>query len=421
MRRLLLTLFVLNLIVTVAFWWNGSGSALLQTGNQLAAFGLLAGLLAQVLLLTELVLISRISFIEQAFGFDKLNQLHRWLGYSLGLAILIHPILMIWAGAAATGTSAVQQAQTLASAGGHIFNAFLGVALLILAIIISVPIIRKKLKYEAWHFGHLLMYVAIGLVFGHQVEGTDVGAGIALYYWLVLNFGIFALLIAYRFLKPVFLYQRHKFHIEKVVAETPNVYSVYITGRNLEKFKFNPGQFLHVSFLTKGMWAPHPFSISQAYNGQNIRISVKASGDHTNKINLLTPGTKVFLEGPFGRFTPAVAKTNKYLFIAGGIGITPIRAMIEILAREQADMLLLYGNRTEQDIAFKDELSKLIPNTQNIIGDRIDEAKIKQLVPDLVSRDVYLCGPPAMMDSIINILKRLGVKSSYLHYEKFAY
>jgi hypothetical protein len=98
------------------------------------------------------------------------------------------------------------------------------------------------------------------------------------------------------------------------------VYSVYITGKNLEKFKFNPGQYLHVSFLTKGLWAPHPFSISQAHNGRTIRISVKNSGDHTSRINTLKAGTKVFLEGPFGRFTPAVAKTNKYLFIAGGIG-----------------------------------------------------------------------------------------------------
>jgi ferredoxin-NADP reductase len=132
-------------------------------------------------------------------------------------------------------------------------------------------------------------------------------------------------------------------------------------------------------------------------------------------------GTKVFLEGPFGRFTPAVAKTNKYLFIAGGIGITPIRAMIEMLAREHADMLLLYGNRTEQEIAFKDELSQLIPNTHNIIAGRIDEEKIKQLAPDFASRDIYLCGPPPMMNSIITILKNLGVPRSHLHYEKFAY
>jgi predicted ferric reductase len=419
MRRFLSALFLLNLIVTVACWWTGSRS-LLPT-NPLIAIGLLAGLLAQMLILTELILVSRLTLVEQAFGFDKLNQLHRWLGYTLGVAILVHPILMIWGGAAATGTSALSQTQALLSSSDDIFNAFVGLGLLLVAVIISVPTIRRKLKYETWHFGHLLMYVAIGFVFGHQTENTDVGAGVALYYWLALNFGVFGVLILYRFLKPIFLYQRHKFYVEKIIPETPNVYSVYITGKNLEKFRFNPGQFLHVSFLTTGLWAPHPFSISQAYNGRNIRISVKASGDHTSRINTLKVGTKVFLEGPFGRFTPAVAKTNKYLFIAGGIGITPIRAMIEMLAREHADMLLLYGNRTEQEIAFKDELSQLIPNTHNIIAGRIDEEKIKQLAPDFASRDIYLCGPPPMMNSIITILKNLGVPRSHLHYEKFAY
>src|SRR5204863_76397 len=123
-----------------------------------------------------------------------------------------------------------------------------------------------------------------------------------------------------------------------------DVTSVYLTGRRLDRFSFRAGQYANVGFLTKGLWAPHPFSFSAAPNGRFVRISIKAVGDFTRRIRHLAPGSVVLLEGPLGAFTAGASIGRKYLMVAGGIGITPIRALIESLAAGDGDVLLSHSN-----------------------------------------------------------------------------
>jgi len=426
------SLFVINLAVIILFWWTGSSSLLLgaSISGLLIALGRIAGLLAEFFILTELVLISRIPFIERAYGFDNLNKLHRWIGYGLLSGILSHPILLIFGYAIERHVSLWQQTLNFLTSWEDVAKALIALTIVITVGIISLPVIKRKFRYESWHVIHLLMYVAIGLVLGHQINTADVSTGIALYYWLALNFLVFGGVLFYRVLHPFILFNRHRFNVEKIVQETHDVHSVYITGRNMDKFTFEAGQYIHVSFLTKGMWQPHPFSISLAPNGKHIRISPKALGDFTSKIKDLTAGTKVIIEGPFGRFTERAAKYEKYLLIAGGIGITPIRALAESLSQKNRDAILLYGNKTENDIVFKDELQNLAPQGHYVLSEKtngnfesgyIDEAKIKKFVPDLKERDIYICGPVGMMSAVTSILKNLGISKSQIHFEKFSY
>ena len=418
-----------NLAVIVALWWQGSSGMLWQnnsSGERLIALGRLVGLIAELALLTQLVLIGRMRFIEKLFGFDRLNRVHRWIGYCFLFFILLHPLFLTLGYSQSTGQPLVQQFLTFINTFEDTSKALIGLIIIVGVATLSYPLIRNRLRYETWHGLHLLMYVAIGLVFGHQINTADVSQGNALYYWLALNFLVFGLLITYRFLRPFYLAWHHKFRIEKIMAETKDVWSVYISGVDMTRFHFNGGQYANIMFLARGLWYPHPFSFSQAYNGTHVRFTMRASGDFTKRIGELKIGTRVILDGPLGVFTAERAVQQKLLLIAGGIGITPLRAMAE--AKYNRDIVLLYGNRTTQNVPFRTELELLNIKTYFVFSDdtapnsergRIDGVRIQRLVPDWREREVFICGPGLMMQNISNELKQLGMSKKQIHFENF--
>lgn len=424
MRRLAISLiFLLNLGAVLLIWWSGSAASF-SSGNRdliFIALGRLTGLLGEFFILLQLILISRWPFVEQAYGFDRLNKLHRRIGLWLGLGLLAHPLLMTLGYAGLRHRPLGQQFLDFTH-DGKTFLAISGLLIIVFTVILTRPFFRNRVKYEAWHALHLLIYLGIALILNHQFKSADLGSGLIFYYWLILNFGIFGLLLVYRFIRPFILFYKYRFSVEKIVTETHDVTSVYITGQDLSRFHFEAGQYIHVSFLAPGLWPPHPFSLSAPPDGQYLRLSIKAVGDYTSDLpKKLKPGTKVILEGPLGRFTATASRRDKYLLIAGGIGITPLRSLLETLDQRGQDAVLLYGNKTAADIVFETELENLGARVYHILGEHIDQEKISRLVPDFREREVYLCGPAPMMDSLIKILLTAGLPKKHLHYEQFAY
>ena len=442
MKKLFFYLFcLLNLVIIVFFWWHNSATLFLDhtPGSTYLALGRLTGLLGEYFILAELILIGRITWVEQIFGFDKMNIVHRWIGYGIITFFLGHIILIVYSNAIFNGISSVSQFLTYAQTGEYL-RGIISFVMFVAIIITSIAIIRKKFRYETWYFIHLLTYVAIVLVLGHQTyaNGGDVSNGAPLYYWLFINYSILGLVLVFRWVKPFYLYRRHRFFVEKITQESSDVYSIYITGKDIGNFKFRAGQFANLTFLSKGLWFTHPFSFSAAPNGEYLRFTVKNLGDFTNKIDRIKVNTKVILDGPMGLFTENQSNRNKYLLIAGGIGITPIRALIEDMAKHDTDMILLYGNKFEKEIVFRQELYHIsdrcnilkchlaISNvleeiTPNYEKGRIDSEKIIRLAPDFKEREIYICGPSPMMKAVVKILLELGATRSQIHYEKFAY
>jgi predicted ferric reductase len=426
-RRLVLyALFFINLGIIGFIWWSGSHSLLVNQSGVAIAFGRLAGLLMEYFILVQLVLIGRMKPIEREFGHDKLNRIHRTLGYSLAGVLFCHPFLLTLGYAWKNNNSLLGQFMSFLTNWEDVALAAAALIIFVIVICISIAVIRRKLRYETWYFSHLALYVAIFLALDHQTQTADVSFGWPLYYWLTLNYLIFGLLLLYRFIRPLYLFYRHRFEVEKVVIETHDVQSVYIRGRNLAQYKFEPGQFVNVTFLRRGMWYTHPFSFSAAPNGEYLRLSIKRSGDFTSQIQNLKPGTKVILDGPLGRFTTRAATQSKFLLIAGGIGITPVRSLAEELAATKKDFILLFANKTEGDVVFKTELEQLAPpdrwhNIYSAEGQYVDAAKIKTLAADFMEREVYLCGPPPMLKGVRQVLLDLGLPPKQLHYEIFAY
>jgi predicted ferric reductase len=425
---------VLHSCVLSAVWWHTSGALISSgtPGSWLVALGRLAGLLGGSVVLLQVALVSRLPWVEPFLGCDRLYRLHRSVGVVATPLLLSHPVLLTLGYARRYEVSLSRQFVDFATSWPYARPAIAGIVIILLTVASSMPPIRRRLTYDMWHGGHLAMYLAIGLVSLHQASGTEMlrqrwwGR-----YWVALHLVVIGAFVVFRAVRPVCKFAQHRFRIDRIVSESDDVTSVYLTGRRLERFSFRAGQYANVAFLTKAQWVPHPFSFSAAPNGRFLRISIKAVGDFTRRIRQLAPGSLVMLEGPLGAFTTGGAIGRKYLMVAGGIGITPIRALIESLAVCNCDVVLMYAVQTVNDLVFAAELRALTPRCHFILSQaftanngyergRIDRAMIERLVPDVHEREAFVCGPPPMMKAVISALRAFRVSESRIHYERFA-
>lgn len=438
MKRFWQTVMWANWIIILLFWWKGSGSQLGDGfGLTMIALGRLAGLSAAYTILQQFFFMGRMPWLERVFGLDRLSRLHHDNGKRGLVLLLLHPLFLL------VGYNSLSQlglwGQTLSflSEYEHVLWAVIGLGLFVTVAGMSIFLsIRKRFRYETWYFVHLTAYVAVFLSFWHQIDiGEDLVSKQAFYwYWIGLYIAVFASHAVFRFVRPVWNYFRYGFYVSRIVPENHNTTSVYIGGRYLDSFHINPGQFMILRFFTgKLWWQAHPFSLSLVPDGKELRVTIKNVGDFTSQIPAIPVGTRLMIDGPYGVFTELFSVSPKVLFIAGGIGITPIRSLMEAMARHKKDVALLYANRTERDIVFKKEFDEVTSRyggtVTHVISDdpnypgqkgRLDKEKIRQLVPDLKDREVYLCGPVSMMEAVRQALEDLGLAPSRIHYEEFS-
>ncbi len=429
--------FWFNWLIIFYFWWQGSGD-LVSAGlpSLTIAAGRLAGLSAAYMILLQFFFMGRTPWLERVFGLDVLSRLHHRNGRRGIVLLLFHPVLLILGYRSLAGVSLIEQTKTFLFGYEYVLWAAIGLGLFLIVVGTSIYIVRNRIRYESWYFVHLLAYLAVFLSFFHQINvGTDLVLSKVFYgYWLFLYAAVFTNHAIFRFARPVYNYFRHKFYVSRVVRENYNTVSVYIRGRDLDRFNIHPGQFMILRFFTQGLWwQAHPFSLSFVPNGQELRVTIKELGDFTKQVANIKSGTKLLIDGPYGVFTELFSVSPKVLLIAGGIGITPIRGLTEQMAKHRKDIILLYSNKTRQDIVFQQELDEvaktygvkithILSDDPDYAGEHgyLDKEKFQRLVPDLSDREVFLCGPPPMMAALIKSLGELGIPESQVHYEKFA-
>ena len=415
---------------------HGGLDQLGSTSGKLIAVGQLTGLFGTYVALLQLVLMARIPWLEEAFGMDRLAGAHRWFGFAC-LWLLVGHGLFITAGyGIADASGFLPEAWTLLTTYPYVLMATVGMALFVAVAISSIRAARRRISYETWYGIHLYAYLAVALAFAHQlVVGADlIDDPVAVGYWVGSYVVVGGRIAAFRVGLPVRRSLRHRFRIAEVVPEAPGVVSVYLTGRDLGDFPVRAGQYLVARFLTRdGWWRAHPFSISAAPNPSWLRLTIKDLGDYTTTLQALRPGTRVFVEGPYGALTGAKRSRRRVLLIAGGIGITPLRALLEELPAARGELILIYRARTWHDVVFREELDSLARSRGATIhylvgergrdfpGDPLGPASLMSIVPDLQLRDVYLCGPTGMMDATRASLRALRFPSARIHLERFAY
>jgi predicted ferric reductase len=403
------------------------------TADVLARTAGLAGLIGAYLALVQVVLLARLPVLERLAGFDRLTHWHRWNGHLCIDLVIVHVVLQIWGYSLPTHRSFGDEFWEMVARGAFpgMITATIGTVLLLAVAWSSFTIVRRRLPYELWYAVHLTAYGGIALAWFHEIPtGGDLALNTnAANYWRGLAVATLAVL-AYRVLAPFAYAFRYRLRVAEVIPEGSGVTSLRITGRKLGRLGARPGQFFIWRFLTRGhWWSAHPFSLSAAPDGRSFRITAKAVGDHTRGMGGIPVGTRVVAEGPFGDFTEASRRRSKVLLVAGGIGITPVRALLE---RMDGDVLVIYRVISQDDIVFADELAELEERrgvkVTYIVGDHstpegrdlLSPEHLRELVPDLAERDVYLCGPPAMTEVTEQRLRHAGVPRRRLHVERFA-
>jgi predicted ferric reductase len=427
----------INAALVIAMWVRHGG--LSQLGSASAKFtaaGQITALVGTYFALVQILLMSRSPWLERRFGMDGLAQWHRWLGFSVTILISAHVILSTVGYALGDGSSVAQEAWTLVTTYPYVLMATVATGLLIMVAVTSLRYARSRLQYETWRFVHLYAYLAIALAFGHELAvGSDFTEDtLARLYWIGLYVALILCLLAFRIGDPLNKSLHHRLEVSRIVPEAPGIVSVYFSGRHLGELEAKAGQYFRWRFLTRdGWWRTNPFSLSAPVNSDHLRITVKGVGDASRQLEHLRPGTKVAFEGPYGLFTTGKMSRTKVLLIAGGIGITPLRALIEEIPPKKDSITLLYRARRSEDIVFRSELEQLIRDRRGTIhyligrrgtpelpGDPISAQTIRRLVPDVIARDVFICGPRAMMQRAATVLSTIGVPERQIHFERFA-
>jgi predicted ferric reductase len=416
---------------TTALTFTAETAGQLRAAGGPATFaGNLTGMVGTYLALMMVLLVSRIPVIERVLGQDGLVRWHRRLAPWPISLLAAHALLITVGYAQAARTGLGREVGIMLTRYPDVLIATIGLGLMCLIGVISLRAIRSRLSREAWWLVHLYIYLALALSFAHVIVlgPSFVGHPLTRLVWSVTWAATAGLVLVYRFGLPVVRSLRHRLVVTEVRSEGPGVVSVICAGRHLDKLPVDGGQFMFWRFLTPGKWwQAHPFSLSALPRAPYVRLTVKAVGAYSASLAHLRPGTPVMVEGPYGAFTRNAQVRPRALLVAAGIGVTALRSLLEDLPRNCAPVVLLRASRRE-DLVLGKEVFELVRNRGGrlhaLVGHReqalIDERSLRQLVPDLDHRDVFVCGPEGFVAGIVDLVKRLGVPDEAIHHEAFA-
>jgi predicted ferric reductase len=401
--------------------------------NALTAIGRFLGLQLAFVMALQLLLIARLPFLDRRVGMDRLTTWHRWTGFTIFWLVLLHPTFVMLGYSKLDRISFLAEIPSLAKQTPVLFG-MVAATLVLITGLVSVRIARRRLPYEAWHALHLVVYVVIVLAILHQLsEGSafKTNALTQLYWWALWAFAIGALITG-RVLVPLVRNRRHRLTVSAVVPESDDVVSVYATGHDLGRLDARAGQFFLWRFPGQnGWWQVNPWSLSAAPDGRRLRLTARGIGKTSASLRNLPVGAKIFAEGPYGAFTADQRTRPDVLLIAGGIGVTPIRALLED-PRMTGDVVVLYRVRDEAEAVLLGELRNLASTRgarlHLVTGrtgagsppfDPFSAGNLRRMVPDVAERDTYVCGPLPMTEAVLRGLRGLNVPSRQVHAEAF--
>ncbi|GGJ77910.1 oxidoreductase [Pilimelia anulata] len=423
-------LFWAMLATSVAVWvFDTPPGSLATNADVITAVGRVTGMIGGFLLIAQVILASRMAWLEQAVGGRSLMSWHRWIGTSLLVMLLAHGLFITYGFALKSNLPLLDQVKGFIAVP-DLLTAIVATGILALVGLMAIRGIRKRMRYEIWHALHLSVYGALILAYGHQFTmGSNLTDGFGYWYWTALYALAIAALAWGRVIDPLWFNLRHKLTVAEVVVESPASFSIYLTGRNLDRLGARAGQYFRWRFLAgDGWWQSHPFSLSAPPNGRWLRLTVTAVGDHTRALRELQPGTRVLAEGPSGVFTAERRTRSRALMIAVGSGISPVRALLEEMP---SNTVLIYRARTESDLALRQEIEAVAARrgmrVEYVLGRRTERGPrelstaggLEYLVPDIAERDVYLCGPRAFVTGTMDNLRQLGVPPRQIHLDPF--
>jgi predicted ferric reductase len=420
--------------VTLGIWWQHGGLTGLLSGGvgTLAGIGQVSGLVAALAAMGGLVLTARPRFVERRYGQDRLLAAHRWFGITTVVAVLLHAITDTWAWGAATGGTIVSGLVDLLANEAWMVAATVGTILMVVIGLSSWRRLRRRIPYETWYFVHLTGYLAVLLGFGHQLTlGADFATDTLAFWWWTLLAVVTVAVVLYSRVGDLARSLTRRLYVTAVSREADGIGSLHVSGPGLRRLRVAGGQFFNVRAMSRGLWwQAHPFSVSAAPTSAGLRFTIKELGEDSASLLRVRPGTRVVLEGPFGVFTAERAHGAPVVLIAGGVGISPIRAVLEDCGPHQSPVVIVRV-RHESELAHRLELERLVTarnGTLHVLtgprqwftrNDPFAPETLRAWIPDLASRHVFMCGPASLESAVMTGMRKAGVPTDHIHHERF--
>ncbi|WP_353807319.1 ferredoxin reductase family protein [Agromyces sp. SYSU T00194] len=423
-------------VVVALYIADGGLSRITGLADAIGAIGIAAGLVGTDLVLIMLLLAARTPFIDRTIGHDRAMSIHGSLGKPAFLLIVAHVALLLASYALAAGTDLWTEAVAMWTLPDMPL-AVLGFALMALVVVTSLVAVRRRFRYEVWHLVHLSAYAAALAALPHQFSlgGMFAEGTWQRWFWMAAVAAVFAALVVFRFAAPVVQTLRHRPTVAAVEPLAPGVVSIVVTGRRLDALAARGGQFLIWRFLARGQWwQAHPYSLSEAPRADRLRITVRALGDGSGALAGIRPGTRVALEGPYGVFTDDARTSERIAFIGAGIGVTPIRSLLEDARFRPGQATVVLRSPEDAPPYLFDEIAGLcrakgatcitVPGPRGRSGwltDAADAAghSLVGFVPDARDTDFYICGPREWSDRVVADAAAAGVPEERIHRERF--
>ncbi len=437
-----------DLLVTL-LWSSGAGAAAIflasggaaqfaSPAQDVTSIGILAGLVGCDLILVMLVLAARVPTIDRTIGHDRAVAVHRTLGKPALYLILGHAVLLLIGYGMSSGFNPIAEIGPMLALPDMPL-AFIGIALLIAVVFTSLIAVRRKFNYEGWHLVHLLSYISVIFALPHQfsVGGILANGTVQRVYWIGLYVVALGSIALYRFIVPAVSSLRHRITVAGVTAISPGVTSIDLTGRRLRALGSVGGQFFIWRFWTgRTWWHSHPISLSAMPTDSRARITVRDLGNGSASISQVPVGTAVSIEGPYGLFSDVARTAPRLAIVAAGIGVTPVRALLEGARVAPGEATVLLRASSEDETYLWDELAEIAEakgaTLYTMVGRRSpvgpgwmpeQDARrgvtLSSVFPHLAESDLYLCGPTTWLDLVEADARATGMPAHQIHAERF--
>jgi predicted ferric reductase len=384
----------------------------------------------------QFALTARIKPLKEPFGSDIVYYYHRQIGIAAFLMIFAHPILLFIYSSGYINLLNIFTAPWKAKFGVT--------ALLLLIGVVWLAEFRSKLKipywfWKIWH-GIIAIIMMVGAILHIYLNGNFVNLPWKQQLWMSYLIVWILLIIYTRIIYPLRLIN-NQYKVINVKPERANCWTLQMRPTK-KSFGFYPGQFAWLTvWKTPFSDTEHPFSLaSSSAHNDRIEMTIKELGKFTATIKQVQPGQQVYVDGPYGSFScDRYPEAKAFIFLAGGIGITPIMSMLRTLAdrNDQRPLMLFYANRDWENVTFREEVGSLSKRLNIKVIHILEkppvdwEEEVGFITTDILKRhigpqmkslnpEIFLCGPKPMMDAVEKHLKDAGFSGKKIHSERFS-
>lgn len=377
----------------------------------------------------------RLPFLANVFPLDTLYTFHHRVSVFSFLLMLAHPIILFIDNPYALVLLNVFTAPWRAKAA---VGAAVG-----LIILVASSVWRKgfKISYDGWHIGHSLLSLVIAVLALYHIFKVNyyMASTAQQILWIVLAAIWIGALAYVRLIKPWVLL-KHPYEVAQVQELRAKSWKLVVEPKGHKGMDFMPGQFSWLQVWTSPFAIEHyPFSMtSSAEHSDYLEFSILEQGDFTSTVKDIPVGKTVYVDGPYGTFSPDIHPAPSYVLIAGGIGIAPMVSILRTMADrgDERPFYLFYGNYNWESITYRDELHELEKELDLTIihvlenpsedwdGERgyiSKEVLARHLPKDRKQMRYFICGPLPMIDFVESALYELDIPRLMLtiHSEKY--